>query len=181
MKLKTTLVAAAVLAAGGFVASAGAATSPATATFQVLMKINKSCSVTAGAGSNIQIGLVGGVDAGSAVGSSGTNSFSVTCSNKTSYNIGLQSTNNASTAGVGTLKGTGANTDTLTYQLNSVSATGPVWGNNGVSAGAVGNGVGGTGTGASQSYPVFASVTSASPALVTPDNYSDTVTVSVYF
>lgn len=176
MQLKTALLAAAVLATGGMAVNAGAATSPATATFQVLMKINKSCSVTAGAASNIQIGPAGGVDSGSAVGSSGTNNFSVSCSNKTAYNIGLQSANNASTAGLGTLKGTGSNTDTLTYQLNSGSATGPVWGN------VVGtNTVSGTGNGTAQSYPVFATVTAATPTLVSPDNYSDTVTVNVYF
>lgn len=181
MLLKKTLLAAAVFALGGFAMTASAATSPATASFQVLMKINKSCTVTAGAASNIQIGAVGGVDATAAVGSQGTNSFTVNCSNKTAYNIGLQSTNNASTAGLGTLKGTGANTDTLTYQLNSASYTGPVWGNNGVSATALGNGVGGTGNGAAQTYPVFATVTTATPTAVSADNYSDTVTISVYF
>lgn len=181
MLFKKTLLAAAVFALGGFAMTATAATSPATASFLVKMTINKSCTVAAGAGSNIQIGAVGGVDATSAVGTSGTNSFSVACSNKTAYNIGLQSSNNASTAGLGTLKGTGTNTDTLTYQLSSVSAAGPAWGNQGVSATTLGNGVGGTGDGTAHSIPVFASVTGTTPSAVTPDSYSDTVNVSVYF
>ena len=156
--------------------------SPQTATFQVLMKINKSCTVAAGAGSNIQLGPVAGVDANAAVGTTGTNNFSVTCSNTTVYNMALQSSNNASTAGQGTLKGVAAgNTDTLTYQLHSGSAAGPIWGNSGVTATTVGNGLGGVGNGTAQSIPVYAAVTAAAPSIVTPDNYSDTVTVSVYF
>jgi len=173
------------LAAFAFTLSASsvmANSSPQTATFQVLMKINKSCTVAAGAGSNIQLGAVGGVDANTAVGTTGTNNFSVTCSNTTVYNMALQSTNNVSTAGLGTLKGVAAgNTDTLTYQLHSGSAAGPIWGNSGVTATTVGNGLGGTGNGTAQSIPVYAAVTAAAPANVTPDNYSDTVTVSVYF
>jgi spore coat protein U-like protein len=179
-------MAAAVAAAMGLVAlstTATAATSPVTATFQVLMKINKACTVTAGATSNIQLGAVGGVDATAAVGTTGSNTFTVNCSNTTAYNIALQSSNNASTAGVGTLKGAiGGNTDTLTYQLcsDSLSCATP-WGNNGVSSVATGNGKAGTGNGAAQTLTVYAKVTGAAPALVTPDSYSDTVTVSVYF
>lgn len=182
MKLKATLLAAAILAAGGATLSTNVQAATATANFQVLMTILKSCSVTAGAGSNIQLGAVGGVNSSAAVGAQGTNNISVTCSNKTPYNIALQSTNNASTAGVGTLKGAIAgNTDTITYQLNSGSYTGPVWGNNGVSPTATGNGVAGTGNGTAQSIPVYATATATSPANVTPDSYSDTVTVTVYY
>lgn len=179
------VMAAAIAAAMGLAAlstTADAASGPVTATFQVLMKINKVCTVTAGAASNIQLGAVGGVDATAAVGTTGSNSFSVNCSNTTPYFIALQSTNNASTAGVGTLKGTGANTDTLTYQLCSDSTScATVWGNNGVTNTTVGNGKSGTGNGLAQTQTVYAKVTGATPALVTPDNYSDTVTVSVYF
>jgi len=181
MRTKKFLLAAALLATGAFGLSANAA-SPSTSTFQVLMKINKSCAISAGSASDIRIGDVSGVDAGSAVGSTGSNSLNVTCSNLTPYNIALQSSNNASTSGEGTLKGaTTGNADTLTYQLSSVSASGPAWGNQGVSATAVGNGVAGVGNGTAQTYPVFAKVTSASPTSPTPDSYSDTVTVSVYF
>jgi spore coat protein U-like protein len=161
---------------------ASAATSPALATFQVKMTIQKSCTISA-ATSDIQLGVVSGVDASSAVGTTGTNGFGVTCSKGTAYNIALQSTNNASTAGVGTLKGTGSNNDTLTYQLSSVSYTGSAWGNAGVSSTVPGNGVSGTGTGtgASVTIPVFAKVTAATPTAVTPDSYADQVTINVYF
>jgi spore coat protein U-like protein len=63
------------------------------------------------------------------------------------------------------------------YQLNSVSNTGPVWGNT-ATATTVGNGVAGTGTGISQPIPVYATVPSAN---FTPDTYTDTVTVNVNF
>jgi len=184
--MSNKMMAAAIAAAMGLAAlssTAGAASGPVTATFQVLMKINKACTVTAGAGSNIQLGAAGGVDATAAVGTTGSNSFTVNCSNTTPYYMALQSGNNASTAGLGTLKGaTAGNTDTLTYQLCSDSTScATVWGNNGVTNTTVGNGKSGTGNGAAQTQTVYAKVTGAAPALVTPDNYSDTVTVSVYF
>ncbi|MEP6940095.1 MAG: spore coat protein U domain-containing protein [Rudaea sp.] len=165
----------AVAAFGLFAGSANAATSPATATFQVLMKINKACTVTAGSGSNIQIGPVGGVDANSGS-NSGNNSISVTCSKTTPYFIGL-APSNASTAGAGVMSGTGGNTDKVPYQLNSVSAVGPIWGNTATST-TVGNGVSGVGTGLAQSIPVFATAPNAN---FTPDSYADTVTVNVNF
>lgn len=177
-KLKAA-IALAVLGMTGVTGTAvAAAANPATATFQVLMTISKGCTVTAGATSNIALGTV---DATVAVGTSGTNTIAVACSNKTAYNVALQSANNASNAGLGTLKGTGTNTDTLTYQLYSNAGLTNVWGNNGVTATATGNGVAGTGSGTTQSIGVWAKVTAATPTFVTPDNYSDTVTVSVYY
>lgn len=177
MLLKKSLLIAALLAAGAIGTTASAA--PASSTFQVLMTVTSGCTVAAGAGSNITLGTVA---ATSAVGTGAGNSFSVTCSNSTPYNIGLQSQNNSSTAGLGTLKGTGTNTDTLTYQLYyGTSSAGTVWGNNGVSATARGNGQGANGNGTAQSYNVWAQVASATPAAVKPDNYSDTVNVNVYF
>lgn len=178
---KTIFAKLALIALGACAIAASAATSPATATFQVKMTIQKSCTIVAGTGSDIQLGAVGGVDASSAVGTQGTNGFGVTCSKGTAYNIALQSLNNASTVGFGTLKGTGANVDTLTYQLTSVSYSGSTWGNSGVTSTAIGNGVSGTGTGASAIIPVFAKVTGANPTAVTPDSYSDQVQINVYF
>ena len=155
-------------------------TSPATTTFTVQIKIIKSCAVSMSA-PILQLGAAGGVDATSAIGTAGNDNILVTCSRTTPYNIGLQSTNNASNVGLGTLKGTGANTDTLTYQLGTAASLTPVWGNNGVTSTTAGNGVAGTGNGAQQSYTVYAGVTATTPAAVTPDTYTDTVTVSVYF
>ena len=181
MLFKKTLLAVAALA---FVGAASAAR-PATGSFQVLMKIISSCTVTAGAGSNIQLGAAAGVDASAAVGTTGSSSINVLCAKNTAYNIALKSTNNASTAGLGTLIGTGANTDTLTYQLYSDGGYAHAWGSNGVTSSSAGSNTAGetgfTSTGVAKAYTVYAKATVATPALVTPDSYSDTVTVSVYY
>ncbi|MBK6321436.1 MAG: spore coat U domain-containing protein [Burkholderiales bacterium] len=143
--------------------------------FTVKAAVIKSCTVSAGATSDIQIGPASGVPV-DAVNSSGTNSIGVTCSGGTAYFIGLKPSNN-NTAGLGAMSGTGANTDKVPYQLRSVSASGPIWGNT-ATATSVGNGVAGIGTGVAQSVPVFAVAPSAN---FTPDNYSDIVTVIVNY
>lgn len=173
MLFKKTLLA---VAAFAFVGAASAATS--TATFQVKMTITKSCNVVAGSGSDINLGSV----ASSAINTSGTNNISVTCSKTTPYFIGLtpSTANGGNTTGAGNMISTtapAANTDKVPYQLTSVSAAGPVWGNT-ATATTVGNGVTGTGNGLAQTIPVFATAASAN---FTPDSYADTVTVTVNY
>ena len=143
--------------------------------FTVSATVGKSCVVSAGSASNIQIGAASGVATNSGS-NSGSSNISVTCTNKASYYIGLLPSN-GDTAGAGVMSGTGSNTDKVPYQLNSVSATGPVWGNTATST-AKNNGVAGTGNGAAQSIPVFATALSAN---FTPDSYTDTVTVTVNY
>ena len=111
---------------------------------------------------------------------SGSSSLSVTCPNLTPYNIGLTPLSNGSTTGAGVMAGTGTNGDKVPYQLKSVSASGPIWGNTatGGASGTVGNGVHGVGSGVAQSIPVFATVPSAN---YTPDSYVDTVTVTLTY
>jgi spore coat protein U-like protein len=179
--MKTQLAAALALAAFGFAVSANAATSPATATFQVLMKINKACTVTAGAASNIQIGAVAGVDSNSGA-NSGNSTISVTCSKTTPYFIGLApsaangGTNNA-TGNMISTTAPATNTDKVPYTLYQDAAFGTIWGNTATSS-AAGNGKGGTGSGSAQSLTVYAQAPSAN---FTPDSYADTVTVNVNF
>lgn len=143
--------------------------------FTVLAAVIKSCTVSAGAASNIQIGAASGV-AASPVSSSGTNSIGVTCSGGTPYYVGLLPSN-GNTSGAGVMSGTGANTDQVSYQLRSVSNSGNIWGNTATTT-TVGNGVAGTGTGVAQSVPVFAVAPSAD---FMPDNYTDAVTVIVNY
>ncbi|MEJ1166412.1 spore coat protein U domain-containing protein [Variovorax sp. CCNWLW186] len=166
---KLTLVATAIVAAT-VTSAALAATS--TSTFQVLINVAKACSVTAGAGSNINFGTVDS----SATGLTANSNISVTCSKSTPYNVGLLPSNN-STTGAGVMAPAVAGPDTVAYQLRSVSATGPVWGSTATPT-AVGNGVAGTGTGAAQTIPVFATIANAN---VTPGAYADTVTVQVNY
>jgi spore coat protein U domain-containing protein, fimbrial subunit CupE1/2/3/6 len=161
----------AILAASVCTVTAHAA-SPATATFQVLMTIQKTCSVAAGAASNINLGTV----LSTATNTSNTSNFTVTCSKTTPYFVGMLPSN-TNTAGAGTMSGTGTNTDKVPYQLYSNAGLSTPWGNTATST-TVGNGVAGTGTG----LPVTTSVwAQASSANFTPDNYADTVTINVNF
>ena len=145
----------------------------ATATFDITMTIQSACSVTAGAGSDITLGAV----PSSATNTTGNSDITVNCSNTTPYYIGLEPSN-ADTSGAGELGGTGANTDTVPYQLSSTAGpSGTVWGNTATSS-SVGNGVAGTGNGSDQTLTVYVTVPSAN---FTPDSYSDTVTVNVNY
>jgi spore coat protein U-like protein len=159
--------------AAAFIPSANAAV--ANGTFPALTTVLKSCTVTAGAGSNINLGSVGA----NATNTSGNNTISVNCSKTTPYFIGLAPSNsNTLGAGVMSSVANGAtNTDKVPYQLNQTSATGPVWGNTATTS-AVGNGVAGTGSGAAQTITVYATVADAD---YTPDSYFDTVTVNVNY
>ncbi len=159
-----------------FVPAAHAAT--ATGTFQVLIEIQKSCSVTAGAGSDINLGSV----ASTATNVAGNDTINVTCTKGTPYFIGLAPSvaNGGTDTGLGAMASNsgGGNTDKVPYQLRSTAgASGTIWGNT-ATASSVGNGVTATGTGAAQSHTVYATVASANFAA---DTYADTVTVNVNY
>ncbi|ADO48527.1 Csu type fimbrial protein [[Enterobacter] lignolyticus] len=150
----------------------------ANGTFQVLMTIQKACTVTAGASSNINLGTV----SATAINTSASSTISVNCSKTTPYFIGLSpsSANGGNTNGAGAMSSVAnaaTNSDKVPYQLNQTSATGPVWGDTATST-TVGNGVAGTGTGAAQTLTVYATAASAD---FTPDSYADTVTVNVNY
>ena len=145
------------------------------ATFQVKITIQKSCTITAGSASDIDLGTHPATDTNI----TGSNTISVNCSKTTPYFIGLLPSNSNSTgAGVMSSTSGGSNTDTVPYQLRSTSGmAGTIWGDT-ATATAVGNGVAGTGTGAAVTHTVYATVPSAN---FTPDSYADTVTVHVNF
>jgi spore coat protein U-like protein len=171
------LLAAALFAAMGVASTASANTT--TGTFTVSLTVNKACTVTTSASSNIAFSAV---NAGGTA-TSGNGSFSVNCSNGTPFYVGLAPQNVASTTGAGTMKGSiGGNNSTVTYQLYQNSGLSNVWGNTATSTSA-GNGLGGTGGGMSASKAVsetvYAAVTGSTD--VTPDTYSDTVTINVNF
>lgn len=167
-----------ILFCGAFSIIPAANAASTSGTFQVLMTIQKACTVTAGSASNITLGPVNTT----ATNTSASNTISINCSKTTPYFIGLA----PSAANGGTPTGSGAmssvanaanNTDKVPYQLNQTSATGPVWGNT-VTATTVGNGVASQGTGLLQSFTVYATAPSAN---FTPDDYADTVTVNVNY
>lgn len=140
------------------------------ANFQVKITIQKVCSVTAGAASDIDFGAV----PSSATVPEKNSVIKVKCTKTTPYYVGLTPSNNST-------KGEGVMTEPVSgsvipYQLRSVSA-GAVWGNTATTT-SVGNGVGGTGNGADQPLTVYATVPSADAP---PGAYVDTVTVSVNY
>ena len=148
----------------------GAATS-GPFTFQASATVVKNCNVTA---NDLSFGSV----AAGNVPASGSTTLSVTCSNKMAYYVGLAPLNVAGTTGTGKMKGTGANADTIAYQLYQNSALTTVWGNTATSTSA-GNGVAATGSGSAQNMTVYAKVTGSTD--VTPDSYSDIVQVNVNY
>ena len=139
--------------------------------FTVTAIIVKGCTVTA---NNVNFGAV----PFNTSNLSANATLSVLCSFSTPYFVGL-SPSNGNTAGAGIMKGTiVGNTDQIAYQLRSTTGlTGTIWGNTATSTSA-GNGVGGNGTGLTQSLTVYATIPTTK---VTPDAYADTVTVYVNY
>lgn len=141
----------------------------ATATFQVTLTIIANCIIAA---NPLNFSSSQGVLA-TAVNT--TTTLSVTCSNTTPYNLGLNAgTGTGSTIAARTLSSTtGGNSSVVAFNLfQTAGATN--WGN---SQGT--DTVAGTGTGAAQTVTVYGQV----PAQNTPqpDTYKSTITATVYF
>lgn len=149
-----------------------AASQTATANFNVTITILKQCTVTAPA--TINLGSVGANDLKTTTTSS-TQAYTVLCSKGTPYTIGFSSPNDIS-AGSAThqMKGTGSNTDYVQYNLFDATTNGTVPLDSSAHV------VSDTGTGASQSKSVKAQVVNYTTA-VTPDTYTDTVTMTVTY
>ncbi|MBB6188271.1 spore coat protein U domain-containing protein [Rhodanobacter sp. MP7CTX1] len=171
MNFKKTLLATAFVAFGGFAINASAAT--AAGTFSVSLTITKTCVVNTTSASNITLGST--TSGGTSTSSSGA--FTVNCSNKTPFTVGLSPSNVSSTTGAGTMKGTGTNNDTVTYQLYSNSALSTVWGN--IAANLVSGTGGGMSSGKAVSETVYANATGSTD--VAPDLYADNVAINVTY
>lgn len=176
MMPKKTLLAAAVFALGGIAMSAASA-NVTTGTFNVSLTVNKTCAVNTSGASNITLAAVNAGDTTATL----PGTFTVNCSNKTPFNVGLAPSNN-NTAGAGNLAGTGGNLATIAYALyQDASGTTP-WGNT-ATASAVGNGESGMGGGMAAakavSFTTYANATGTTD--VQPDTYTDTVTINVNF
>lgn len=141
--------------------------------FRVEATVIKDCNVSTAADVT-----VGGTSVSAAeTNITGNTVISVACTNATPYFIGLRPSNN-STVGAGVMSGTGGNTNKVGYQLRSTTGSaGKLWGNTATST-TVGNGVADTGTGLNKTHEVFVTVPSVD---FKPDNYSDTVTISVNY
>lgn len=141
---------------------------------------NFTLNVSANVSNNCTVAATGPADLGSVLATAsnlaGSTTINVNCPSGTAYTIGL-APSNGNSGGAGVLSGTGSNTDKPPYQLHSVSSSGPIWGNTATTTN-TGNGVAGTGSGSTQSFPVYVTMPSAN---FVPDTYADTVTVNLNF
>ena len=154
------------VAAGGLMLSppvALAATN--TATFSVTATVQATCLISA---NNLSFGTY----VGSQI--QDTSTISVTCTNTTPYNVGLDA-GAASGATVTTRQMTGTNYDQLlNYSLYSNTNYTTNWGNT------VGTDtVAGTGTGAAQTLTVYGEVPAGQ--YIEPDSYADTITATITY
>jgi spore coat protein U-like protein len=102
-----------------------------------------------------------------------TSTVSVTCTNTTPYNVGLNA-GTATSATVTTRKMTGPSGSLLSYSLTSDTAHSVNWGQT------VGTDtVAGTGTGSAQALTVYGQV--AAGQYVAPGAYADTITATVSY
>lgn len=151
------------------------AASPAVATTTSATSMNTSAQVVA----SCQINSAPTLSmTGLTFGSTGTTTgnISVTCTSGTTFNVLLDAgAGTGATTSARILKGTGTNTNTLTYSLFRDSAYTLNWGNT-VGTDTLAD----TGTGAAQSLPVYAKILSGL-GTAPVDTYSDTVNVTVSY
>jgi spore coat protein U-like protein len=162
VKRRGALVMALALAA---TASTAQATTTVTSTFQVSLTIASNCVIAA---NPLAFGTSGVLTSNV----NQTTTVSVTCSNTTPYNVGLDGGNvSGSTVGTRLLSN---GTASVQFQLYSDSGRSVVWGN---TLGT--NTVSGTGNGSAQTLTVYGQV----PPQTTPtaSTYNTTVTASVTF
>ena len=151
------------LACLGLGSAPGEAVTSTTA-FNVSATVQATCLISA-------TDLAFGTYTGSAI--DATSTISVTCTNTTAYNVGLDA-GTGSGALVSSRKMTGPSAATLNYALFSNSARSSNWGNT------VGTDtVSGTGNGNAQTLTVYGRV--AASQYVQPGAYSDTITATVYY
>lgn len=139
-----------------------------TATMDITMKIVANCTIGA---NGMDFGQSQGVLSSTLTASS---TISVTCTNTTPYNVGLNAgTGTGSSGTTRYMSGTGANAGTVRFNLYQAPGA-TAWGNTqGTDT------LAGTGTGTQQTLTVYGEV----PAQQTPapDAYKSTVTATVYF
>ena len=167
-KIRKIVLSAAIIAALPGLAGAAVYSQSKTASFDVTMKIVADCTISA---SGIDFGQTQGVLAAAVNGSS---SINVTCTNTTPYNVGLNAgTGTGSSGTTRYMNGTGANTNTVKFNLYQAQGSTP-WGNTqGTDT------MAGTGTGSAQTLTVYGEI--PAQATPTPDNYKSTITATVYF
>lgn len=140
----------------------------ATATFPVTAGVNDVCGVAAAPLNFGTYDPIGGLT------QDGTTTLTVTCTNGTAYDIGLDA-GSGPNATVAVRQMTDVNSNTLNYSLYSNASRTTVWGNT------IGtNTVAGTGTGAQQTINVYGRILSGQ-ANAPVGTYLDTITVTINY
>ncbi|MDB5974174.1 MAG: spore Coat Protein domain protein [Nevskia sp.] len=160
---------AATFAAGVASFSAEAGTSPQYSTFLVSLTVEKDCTITAG--NTLDFGTATSSLITTAI--PGTTTFSVTCTNTTSYILALDKGDTTGSTITNRLLLGGTTAATVPYQL--YTDTGTVWGD-----GTNGSTVSGVGTGRAQTVTVNGKALSTG-SMPAPDTYTSTETVTVTF
>ena len=180
--LRSTLIATAIATTGigaAMAAPVAYATGTTTGTFNVTLSVKAKCTISTTNIADLALGTHDTTDTSI----SGTTNFDVLCTKKTPFKVGLRPNNVAADTGVGTLKGLASgNTDTIAYQLRQASGTSAAaWGNT-LDTNTVTN-TGATNTNGSTAIniKVFATVADGALAAVLPDDYKDTVQVTVWY
>ena len=164
--MKKLLTAAIVSTFGVWSLSAQAANT--TTTFGVSASVSDSCEVSASALDFGTINVMADTN------TDATTTIDVTCSNGTSYDIGLDA-GTATGASVTTRQMTDGGSNTLNYSLYSESSHTTNWGDT-VDTDTVSD----TGSGSAQTHTVYGRVPSGQTSAVV-GSYSDTITVTVTY
>jgi spore coat protein U-like protein len=158
------LIGATAAIAGLSLSNLPASASTATTTFSVTATVQSTCLISA---SNLAFGTY----SGSLINM--TTTLSVTCTNSTTYNVGL-SAGTASGATVTTRAMTGPGGATLSYAMYQDSGHTTNWGDT------VGTDTkSGTGNGSAQTLTVYGQL--AAGQYPTPGSYTDTITATVTY
>lgn len=166
MQLKLLVAIAALMSA-----SAAASAATTTSTFTVQTNVTPACSVSASTLTFADVNPL--LNASTAT--DATTTISVTCSNTTAYNVGLDAGTGPTATVTSRKMKIGATTDTLNYSLFRDSARTTNWGNT------VGTDtVAGTGMGLAQSLTVFGRIPSGQQTAKV-GAYADTITVTVTY
>lgn len=150
--------------AGQFGSAAAAST---TTTFAVNSTVNAACAVLA---SSLSFGLY---DPASSTATSGTTNLTVTCTNGTTYTVGLDE-GVGSGATVAQRKMSAGTATDMNYSLYTDAAHTSVWGET------IGtNTVAGTGSGGAQSLTIYGMI--PAQQTVQPGVFADTITVTLTY
>ena len=156
-------------------------TGTATGNFNVTLSVKAKCAISTTTIGNLDLGTHDTTDTGI----NGSTKFEVLCTKKTPFKIGLRPVNATNDAGIGTLKSAAngaTNSDTISYQLRQASGTSAaIWGNTLDTNTVVNTGATNINGSTKIEFTVYATVADGALAAVLPDDYKDSVQVTIWY